>query len=98
MPDTPDDLSARYPPMTPTALTTRTVQEPTPVSDPLINMKLGEYVVEALVASGGMGMVYRAHHPVIGRKVAIKVLRPSFASDPEAMSRFLKEARAIGAI
>src|SRR4051794_21618786 len=69
-----------------------------PADDNLPGMKLGDYVVEKAVAWGGMGIVYRAVHPLIGRKVAVKVLRPNFASDPEQMSRFLKEAQAISAI
>src|SRR4051812_46760031 len=69
-----------------------------PANDPLPGTKLGDYVVEQVIAWGGMGLVYRGVHPLIGRKVAIKVLRPSFASDPVQMSRFLKEAQAIAAI
>jgi serine/threonine-protein kinase len=61
-------------------------------------MQLGDFVVEKAVAWGGMGIIYRAVHPLIGRKVAIKVLRPSFASDPEQVSRFLAEAKAVAAI
>jgi eukaryotic-like serine/threonine-protein kinase len=45
-----------------------------------------------------MGIVYRAEHPLIGRKVAVKVLRPTFASDPEQVARFLGEAKAISSI
>jgi serine/threonine-protein kinase len=69
-----------------------------PSNDGLPGMTLGDYVVEKAVAWGGMGIVYCAVHPLIGRKVAIKVLRPTFASDPEQMSRFLKEAQAISSI
>ena len=69
-----------------------------PANDPLPGMQLGDYVVEKAVAWGGMGIVYRAVHPLIGRKVAIKVLRPSFAADPQQMSRFLAEAKAVSAI
>ena len=66
--------------------------------DPILGMKLGDYVVESLAASGGMGLVYRAKHPILGKQVAVKVLREEYARDDEQISRFLKEAQAISAI
>ncbi|MBI3182622.1 MAG: protein kinase [Myxococcales bacterium] len=45
-----------------------------------------------------MGIVYRGVQPVIGKEVAIKVLRPEIAADPEQVRRLLEEARAINAI
>jgi eukaryotic-like serine/threonine-protein kinase len=66
--------------------------------DPVIGLKLGDYMVEKRVAHGGMGIVYRAVHPVIGREVAVKVLRPEFASNQQQIDRFLAEAKAISAI
>ena len=66
--------------------------------DPLCGMKLGDYVIETPVGMGGMGIVYRAVHPLIGRKVAVKVLRPEYARDPEQAARFLKEAQALSAV
>ena len=50
------------------------------------------------IAVGGMGEVYRARDPRIGRDVAIKVLPPEFASQPERLKRFEREARATGAL
>jgi serine/threonine protein kinase len=70
---------------------------PTP-RDPILGMKLGDYVVESLAASGGMGLVYRAKHPLLGKQAAVKVLREEYARDDEQISRFLKEAQAISAI
>lgn len=66
--------------------------------DPLLGVTLGDYRIEEEVGRGGMGVVYRAVHPLIGRKVAVKVLRPEFADDPEQVSRFLKEAQALSAV
>ncbi len=67
-------------------------------ADPLIGQHLGEYRVEAQIGSGGMGLVYRAVQPVIGKKVAIKVLRKEMSRDPVHMERLLAEARAVNAI
>ncbi|MBX7100394.1 MAG: protein kinase [Myxococcaceae bacterium] len=69
-----------------------------PPNDPLPGSILGDYVVEQAVAWGGMGIVYRAAHRVLGRKVAVKVLRPTHANDPELTHRFLKEAQALSSL
>lgn len=71
---------------------------PTGAPQEIIGLKLGDYVVEAEVAQGGMGIVYRAVHPLIGRQVAVKVLKPETAYDPEQAARFLLEAKALSAI
>ncbi|MBS1153122.1 MAG: pkn9, partial [Myxococcaceae bacterium] len=74
------------------------LDQPAPGTDPLIGQKVGEFVIEAPIAAGGMGIVYRAVHPLIGRRVAIKVVRPEMMSDAEQADRFLKEAQALSAI
>ena len=66
--------------------------------DPLVGARLGEYVVEERIGTGGMGIVYRGQQPEIGKAVAIKVLRPEIADDPEQVRRLLAEARAVNAI
>ncbi|HEY3448590.1 MAG TPA: serine/threonine-protein kinase [Myxococcales bacterium] len=58
----------------------------------------GKYRVERLLGQGGMGAVYVAEHLGINRKVALKVLLPQFAFDPELLARFRNEARAASAI
>ncbi len=59
---------------------------------------VGEYRIEKLVGQGGMGQVYGAVHPVIGKRAAIKVLRGELCADPEAIDRFVLEARAVNQI
>ncbi len=60
--------------------------------------KVGEYVIEAKAGEGGFGTVYRASHPLIGKIAAIKVLNRQYSSDPEMVSRFVAEARAVNQI
>jgi serine/threonine-protein kinase len=67
-------------------------------NDAVIGQKLGDFIVEERVAHGGMGIVYRAVQPMIGRRVAVKVLRPEVATNQAQVERFLAEARAISAI
>jgi serine/threonine protein kinase len=58
----------------------------------------GEYVVEAKLGKGGFGAVYRAHHPLIGKSAAVKVLNRVFSADRAMVSRFVAEARAVNQI
>ena len=60
--------------------------------------QVGEYVVEQLIGDGSYGEVYGAEHPVIGKRAAIKVLHRKFSSEPEVVSRFIQEARAVNKI
>ena len=59
---------------------------------------LGPYQIEALIGSGGMGHVYRALDPRLGRHVAIKTLPAAMVSDPVLARRFESEARTVGAL
>jgi tRNA A-37 threonylcarbamoyl transferase component Bud32 len=56
--------------------------------------RLGVYVVGEMIGQGGMAEVYRATHGTLDREVAIKVLNPTFNSDPTFPLRFLREAKA----
>jgi len=60
--------------------------------------QLGPYELIALIGAGGMGEVYRARDPRIGREVAVKVLPGQFAADRERLMRFEQEAHAAGAL
>jgi serine/threonine protein kinase/Tol biopolymer transport system component len=64
----------------------------------MIGREIAGYRVVSLLGVGGMGEVYRAHDPRLGRDIAIKVLPPSFAHDPERVSRFAREARVLAAL
>jgi eukaryotic-like serine/threonine-protein kinase len=57
-----------------------------------------KYRVIELLGQGGMGMVYKAEHMVLRRRVAIKLLNETHSSDPSAAERFLIEAQAAGTI
>jgi serine/threonine-protein kinase len=59
---------------------------------------IGEYRVEKKIGEGGFGAVYRAEHPLIGKRAAIKVLNWEFSANPEMVSRFMAEARAVNQI
>ena len=59
---------------------------------------VGRYQIQNMIGSGGMGQVYKAVDPTLGRPIALKVLRPELSGDPERMSRFLHEARAASGL
>ena len=60
--------------------------------------EVGGYVIDGELGQGGMGVVYRATHPVIGKRAAIKILRPEVSRSPIAVERFIQEARAVNQI
>ena len=59
---------------------------------------LGRFEVLDKLGEGGMGVLYRAHDPRLGRTVAIKLLHPEVVADPVRTLRFLQEARAVSAL
>jgi serine/threonine-protein kinase len=68
------------------------------VKDPVIGSTVNGYVVRGRLGSGGMGIVYAGDHPVIGKRAAIKVLRPEIAENEEQVKRLVSEARAVNAV
>ena len=63
--------------------------------DPLIGTEvIGQYVIRRLLGKGGMGAVYLADQPSVGRRAVIKVLHPALSRDPGLVARFDVEARA----
>ena len=60
--------------------------------------RFGSYAIEAPIGAGGMGEVYRARDTTLNRDVAIKILPDLFASDPERLARFSREAQTLAAL
>ncbi len=60
--------------------------------------RLGVYEIVGALGAGGMGEVYRAHDTKLNRDVALKVLPPSVAADPERIARFHREAQVLAAL
>jgi len=66
--------------------------------DPRLGTLIDRYRLVEKLGEGGMGVVYRAEHTLIGRPVALKLLHPDLARVPEAVDRFFREARAANEI
>lgn len=60
--------------------------------------KVGEYELEDKLGEGGFGTVYKATHPLIGKVAAVKVLSRQYSTQPDMVSRFISEARAVNQI
>jgi serine/threonine protein kinase len=60
--------------------------------------RLGPYEIVASIGAGGMGQVYKARDTRLDRIVAVKILPPVFAHDPQLRQRFDREARTVGAL
>ena len=59
---------------------------------------LGPYRVVRLLGKGGMGVVYEATHATLGRRVAVKVLRPELSADADRATRFVQEAQVVNLV
>jgi hypothetical protein len=71
---------------------------PAPTKAPVRQTHFGPYEVLERLGRGGMGQVYKGHHPRLDRTVAIKVLAESLAADEDFRRRFEREARAVAAL
>jgi len=63
-----------------------------------IAKRFKQYDILSLIGEGGMGQVFLAHDPKLGRKVAVKFLPENMNRDPRHRERFLREARAAAAL
>src|SRR5262245_8373636 len=63
-----------------------------------IGSRAGEYQIERKIGEGGMGSVYGARHPVIGKRAAIKVILRELSTSREAVDRFVLEAQSVNQI
>src|ERR1700743_47371 len=64
----------------------------------LIGKQIGNYLIKAKLGEGGMGAVYLGEHPLIGKRVAVKVLLEELASKEDIVTRFFNEAKAVNDI
>src|SRR5262249_30044112 len=65
------------------------------MTDNLIGQNIRGYELRAALGAGGFGAVYRAFQPTIAREVAIKVILPQYANQPEFIRRFESEAQIV---
>src|ERR1051325_10456119 len=72
--------------------------QPGSAPDQLIGQTVGNYLVTQKLGEGGMGSVYLAEHPTIGKKLPLKSPHAEFSSNPEVAERFFTEAKAVNAI
>jgi len=74
------------------------MSHPLELDDLVPGTHLGHYVISGRIAQGGMGTVFKALEPALERYVAIKVLRPEYASNANYVQYFQEEARAVAAL
>jgi serine/threonine-protein kinase len=67
-------------------------------TDTMIGTQLGSYRIDEYIGRGGMGVVYRAEHMGLGRRVALKLLAPELAQNESFRERFVRESRLAAAI
>ncbi|HEX5659400.1 MAG TPA: serine/threonine-protein kinase, partial [Polyangiales bacterium] len=68
-------------------------------NDPLLGKVLdGRYEIQSILGEGGMGLVYKAKHVTLGKKLAIKVLKAEVSKDQEIVQRFRQEAQSATSI
>ncbi len=60
--------------------------------------RIAHYDVTALIGEGGMGQVYQATDTKLNRQVALKILPEAFATDPDRLARFQREAQVLASL
>ena len=68
------------------------------MTDPLIGRRISSYTIERRIGAGGMGAVYMAVQPALGKRVAIKFLATHLSGESNEVERFFDEARAVNLI
>ena len=63
-----------------------------------VGQTIGNYKITAKLGEGGMGVVFLAEHPVIGKKAAMKAIHPELSRNAEVVSRFMIEAKSVNQI
>ncbi len=63
-----------------------------------VGSRLAHYDVTALIGEGGMGQVYQATDTKLNRQVALKILPEAFATDPDRLARFQREAQVLASL
>ena len=63
-----------------------------------VGSRLGHHDVTALIGEGGMGQVYQATDTKLNRQVALKILPEAFATDPDCLARFEREATVLASL
>ena len=63
-----------------------------------VGSRLGHYDVTALIGEGGMGQVYQATDTQLNRQVALKILPEAFATDPDRLARFQRDAQVLASL
>jgi serine/threonine protein kinase len=102
--DAPDDDASTYvttPPRhaaSPKPSLKRRITRPSFMIDLKEGSPVGEYEIQAQIGEGAMGTVYSAIHPLIGKKVAIKVLKAELCANQATIDRFVQEAKAVNQI
>jgi serine/threonine protein kinase len=76
----------------------RRITRPTFMTELKQGSPVGEYEIETQIGEGAMGTVFSAIHPLIGKKVAVKVLKPELCANQASIDRFVQEAQAVNKI
>ncbi len=102
MPD--DDASTNVTPLpfepsrAPRPSLKRRITRPSLIEELKAGSPVGEYEIEEQIGEGAMGTVYSAVHPLIGKKVAVKVLKAELCANQATIDRFVSEAQAVNKI